>query len=129
MLLRHLLTVTAAAAALVAPAAAHAATYYVDPSGSDSASGTSPASAWRTVTRVDRAALAAGDNVLFAGGARFADQTLMPPTSGSAGARITFGSYGTGQAVLSQGIWFTSRSWLVFDNLAVDGAGAVPGIQ
>src|SRR5262249_5041856 len=43
-------------------------TYYVSPSGSDSNPGTSPASAWRTVSRVNRADLSPGDAVLFQGG-------------------------------------------------------------
>jgi hypothetical protein len=53
---------------LAMPALACAASYYVSPSGSDFAAGTSPSTAWRTVARVNSAALVAGDTVLFQGG-------------------------------------------------------------
>ena len=82
------------------PAAAASAVYYVSSSGSDTNAGTSPANAWRTIGRVNRATLAAGDSVLFAGGETFADASLAPPSSGTAAAPITFGSYGTGRALL-----------------------------
>jgi hypothetical protein len=39
--------------------------------------------------------------------------------SGSSAQRIVFGSYGTGQATLSRGIWFINDSYLTFDDLAV----------
>jgi hypothetical protein len=42
--------------------------YYVDPSGNDSRSGTSPGSAWQTVARVNSANLKAGDVVYFKAG-------------------------------------------------------------
>src|SRR4051812_16095759 len=112
---RRLGLLVAVVLTLAAPACARAATYYVSPSGSDSAAGTSPATAWNSVGRVNRASLSAGDGVLFEGGARFADTDLEPSASG-----VTFSSYGSGQANLPQGIWFASRSNLVFDNLAVD---------
>src|SRR3954454_22584965 len=104
-MLRRLLLLSAAAIALVAPACARATTYYVSPSGSDSAPGTTTSTAWRTVVHVDRTPLAPGDVVLFEGGATFADETLVPSASGSPGHPITFSSYGSGQANLPQGIW------------------------
>jgi hypothetical protein len=91
-------------------------TYYVSGSGSDSNSGMSPSQAWRTVGRVNRQVLAAGDAVLFAGGQSFADTDLEPATSGTAGHPIVFGSYGQGDAVLSQGTWFV-HDYLLFDHL------------
>jgi hypothetical protein len=92
-------------------------TYYVSPSGSDANSGTSPAGAWRTVSRVNSAHLHPGDGVLFEGGAAFGDQALMPSTSGAAGEPIVFGSYGQGSATISQGAWFV-RDDVAFENLA-----------
>jgi hypothetical protein len=96
-------------------------TFYVSPAGSDSNAGTSPTAAWKTVGRVNRATLAPGDGVLFEGGATFSDDTLMPEQSGTSVARIVFGSYGTGRATLTQGIWFASKDWLAFTNLAITG--------
>jgi Right handed beta helix region len=94
-------------------------TYYVSPSGSDSNSGTSPSSPWRTVKRVNAADLQPGDGVLFQGGATFDDDTLMPAGSGAAGSPIVFGSYGTGDAVLPLGVWFREESHFGFEHLAI----------
>ena len=96
-----------------------ATTYYVASSGSDSNPGTSPALAWKTVARVNQARLAPGDGVLFAGGQTFSDQVLMPASSGSLGRPIVFGSYGQGQATISQGAWFVQHD-LAFEDLAFD---------
>ena len=102
-------------------------TYYVSPSGSDSNSGTSPGSAWRSVGRVNRATLRPGDGVLFEGGASFSDTTLMPGVSGASGSPIIFGSYGTGQGILPQGVWFNGRSHLAFEHLQVGPVGEFQG--
>ncbi len=91
-------------------------TYFVSPLGSDGNSGLSPAAAWRTVGRVNRAVLVPGDGVLFQGGATFSDSDLEPGSSGSAAAAIVFGSYGQGQAVLALGVWFVQND-LTFDDL------------
>jgi hypothetical protein len=111
-------------AALAATGPAEARTFYVSPSGSDHRSGLSPARPWRTVARVNRARLRPGDRVLLRGRATFAN-TLMPPTSGSPGQPIFFGSYGGGRARLPGGIWFRRRHDLVFDHLAMFGAGLI----
>ena len=42
--------------------------YHVSPSGDDAASGTTPATAWRTIGRVNAATFGPGDRVLFEGG-------------------------------------------------------------
>ncbi len=102
-------------------------TYYVSRSGSDSNSGTSPSSAWRTVNRVNRASLRAGDGVLFEGGATFSDSTLMPSVSGAAGSPVIFGSYGQGNAVLSQGVWFKGYDYLAFEHLTIGPEGNLQG--
>src|SRR4051794_34689208 len=112
---RRLCLLVAVALTFAAPACARAATYYVSPSGSDSAAGTSASTPWKTVGRVNATTLSAGDTVLFQGGATFSDTDLEPTGSG-----VTFSSYGSGQANLSRGIWFATKSNLVFDNLAVD---------
>ncbi len=110
----------------VAAATIEARTYYVSPSGSDSSSGISPAHPWRTVQRVNRARLAPGDGVLFQGGGTFSDDALMPQGSGAEGAPIVFGSYGSGEATITQGVWFVGSDWLTFDKLAL---GPQAGLQ
>lgn len=106
---------------------AQAATIYVSPSGSDSNAGTSTAAPWRTVSRVNNAALQPGDVVSFEAGATFSDATLMPQTSGTDSARITFNSYGSGRATLSypQGaVWLApGRNYLSFQGLDLTTGG------
>jgi len=119
---------TAAFVATYAPVPAiTGTTYYVSPSGSDSNSGTSPISAWRTVKRVNEASLAPGDGVLFQGGATFSDETLMPETSGTVGSLIVFGSYGTGNATLPKGVWFRGKDDLAFEHLTIESEGNLQG--
>ena len=91
-------------------------TYYVSGSGSDQNAGTSPARAWRTVARVNRAVLRPGDGVLFVGGQTFGDGDLEPSASGTAQDPIVYGSYGHGDAVVSRGAWFV-QDHLTFDHL------------
>lgn len=105
----------------VSPVAITGTTYYVSISGLDSNAGTSPSSAWRTVGRVNDASLRPGDGVLFQAGQRFSDEVLMPNVSGSSGAPIVYGSYGSGKALLPRGIWFRGVSSLAFQDLAISG--------
>ncbi|HEV3053113.1 MAG TPA: right-handed parallel beta-helix repeat-containing protein [Solirubrobacteraceae bacterium] len=95
-------------------------TYYVSPSGSDSNAGTSPDAPWRTIRRVNDARLAAGDRVLFAGGARFAGTTLIPDTSGTDSAPIVFASYGGRNATIVDGVWFV-QNHVTLEHLNLEG--------
>lgn len=104
--LRRLVSATFAAgvaAALLPLATAESAvaaggtTYYVSPSGNDSASGTSPSHALRTPGRVEGLNLQPGDKVLFQRGATFSGK-LGVWRSGTAAKRITIGSYGSQRA-------------------------------
>jgi Right handed beta helix region len=102
-------------------------TYYVSPGGSDSNSGTSPSSPWRTVRRANEADLRPGDGVLFQGGAVFSDDALMPASSGAPGSPIVFGSYGSGNAALALGVWFDGHGDLAFSHLTVGPSGNLQG--
>ena len=64
--------------------------YYVSAAGSDASDGLSGTTPWKSVAKVNAAALVAGDAVLFNSGDTFYG-TLTPTTSG-----ITFGAYGAG---------------------------------
>ena len=83
-----------------------AADYHVSPSGDDAADGLSPERAWRSIARANRhlaeAGLAAGDRLLFAGGAAHeTDQALaLAPARlrGTAERPVTIASYGSGRA-------------------------------
>jgi hypothetical protein len=77
-------------------------TYCVANSGSDSNSGTATGanctgtvSAWQTIAHVNAQHFSPGDSILFQDGGIWREE-LIPPSSGSSGSPITFGSYGSG---------------------------------
>jgi len=88
--------------------------YYVKTGGSDAAAGTSDATAWATIGKVNTewaaGTFAPGDSILFNRGDTFSDATLMPDESGTSGSPITISSYGTGDKPLISG-WTTISSW------------------
>jgi len=70
--------------------------YYVDgTSGNDSNSGTSPATAWRTLGKASSAALNAGDQLLFKRGGTWSG-TLTVSKAGTPEKPIVVGAYGSG---------------------------------
>lgn len=69
--------------------------YYVSNDGSDSNNGTSPETSWETVEKVNSSTFNAGDAILFKAGDEFEGHIIVPST-GTSGARITFGAYGYG---------------------------------
>ncbi len=88
-------------AAMAASAAATAATWHVDSSGGDdSADGASPATAWRTLDRVNKAAIAPGDRVLFKRGGLW--RGALRPASGEPGKPVTYSWYGSGPKPIIQ---------------------------
>src|SRR5690349_3874505 len=123
-MLRRALMLAFAFALVAQPALARE--YYVAPNGDDGAAGTLQAP-WRTVARVNSAALQPGDAVRFAGGGVW-HAMLAPGASGTSAAPIVFGTYGTGRAVLDgtnasgfAGVAVNGRSSLVFEHLALRG--------
>jgi Bacterial Ig domain/Fibronectin type III domain len=129
--LRTAVVSTLVAGSFVLATPAFATTYFVAPTGADTSSGTSPSTAWRTVARVNAAALQPGDVVQFAGGAVFSGS--LQPKSGAAGLPVTYTSYpgpnSEARATLSGGldpsghhsIFFdTGAHNLVFSNLIAD---------
>ena len=89
---------------LLAGRPAAATTYYVSIRGSDAQAGTTLATAWRSVQRVNATTLQPGDQVLFAGGQTFVGGLVLgAATRGTAAQPISFGSYGEGWATISSG--------------------------
>jgi hypothetical protein len=90
MLLRfaHLLPIVG----FLCASAAEAATYYVRSGGSDSADGRSHATAWASLSRVNRHSFAAGDSVLFHEGHRWVGQ-LTVDWPGTNSTRAVVGAY------------------------------------
>ncbi|MFI1028766.1 discoidin domain-containing protein [Streptomyces sp. NPDC020951] len=69
--------------------------YYLDATlGRDTAAGTSPATAWRTLAKANATTFAPGDRILLKAGEQWQDQQLWPKGSGSAGRPIAVSAYG-----------------------------------
>ncbi|CAN7719057.1 right-handed parallel beta-helix repeat-containing protein [Paenibacillus sp. LjRoot56] len=78
-------------------------TYYVDAgNGSDSNNGTSTATAWKTLTKVNSTTFQPGDRILFEAGNTWVGQ-LYPKGSGTSGSPIIIDQYGTGAKPKFQG--------------------------
>jgi len=93
-----------------------AATFYVDATnGIDTNDGLSPATAWKTVAKVNGSTFSAGDQILFKRGQVW-NESLVPPSSGASGNPIVFDAYGTGEAPTLTGyVGLPSASW-TFDS-------------
>jgi len=92
------LFITIALLLLLWPSLGWAAIYYVDTTtGDDEDTGLSEALAWQTITHVNAASFNADDQILFKCGETWTLQGgLEPPSSGTSGHPIIFGSYGEG---------------------------------
>lgn len=93
-------------------------TYYVSLSGNDSASGKTPATAWRTLSKVNATIIPPGSRILLHGGDRFAGWLrLGKQDAGSSAKPVTIGSYGSGVATIDA----RGESGItVFDTAGVD---------
>jgi hypothetical protein len=81
-------------------------TYYVSNSGSDSNSGTSTSSPWKTISKVQNflGSLRPGDSVLFQRGGVWNEMlNAGVDIVGTSSARITFGNYGSGNLPIIDG--------------------------
>jgi Right handed beta helix region/Polysaccharide deacetylase len=90
-------------------AGACAATYYVDPSGSNGNDGLSPQTPWRTLLKVGISTFQPGDQVLFKRDGVW-NEWLTPPSSGTAGNLIKFDAYGNGRPPEFTGRYTTTSS-------------------
>ena len=110
-------------------------TYYVSPTGSDTANGTSSGTAWQTLSKAEAqlSLLQPGDAILFEGGQVFDNSNgdfwgVYQSAGGTALSRITIGSYGTGRAtircgVIANGFMLYETSGWVLRDLILDGNG------
>jgi hypothetical protein len=74
-----------------------AASYYIDDrAGDDTAEGTTPARAWRSLEPVNKKTFKPGDQILLHAGSRWEGVSLHPLGSGTAAAPIVLGRYGDG---------------------------------
>src|SRR5262249_12687628 len=88
---------------------ARAATYYVDPAGSNANDGLSPQTAWRTLLKVGISTFQPGDQILFKRDAVW-NEWLTPPSSGTTGNPIKFDAYGNGKPPEFTGLYQTKAS-------------------
>ena len=79
--MRLLKSILLSAIAIALPASGFAASYYVSPTGSDAAAGTSMSTPWKTIAKVNSAPLGSGDQVFFLRGGIWREM-LVPSTSG-----------------------------------------------
>jgi len=73
----------------------YATTYYISPGGNDSSNGTSPQTAWKTISKLNNITLQPGDYVLFQAGYSWREE-LEVTASGTKGNLIHYGRYGEG---------------------------------
>lgn len=105
-----------------------ASTYYINTQGDDGAAGTSPATAWRTIDRVNATTFQAGDRILFAAGQTFSGSlALHTAGTGVAASPIIVSSYGSGRATISSGnacgMYVQNAAGIDVRRLAFVGAG------
>ena len=84
-------------AGISAPASAAGITYYVSAAGSDSNTGTSSSTPWKSLSKVNSTVLRSGDTVRFRRGDTWTGG-LVANQSGAAAAPITLNGYGAGNA-------------------------------
>jgi hypothetical protein len=104
-------------------------TYYIRPGGNDTAAGTSPATAWRTLARASQAQLLPGDRLMLCGGHSYSG-TLKLDTydGGSATKPVQISSYGTGRATIvsrTSGIVVYDTGGIAISRLAIAGNHAM----
>ena len=77
----------------------HPSTYYVSCDGNDNLDGLTPATAWKTISRVNKMQrYHAGDRILFRRGDLWKENiSLSPKGDGNRNARITIGAWGNGE--------------------------------
>jgi hypothetical protein len=90
-------------------AGASAATYYVDPSGSNANDGLTPQTPWRTLLKVGISTFLPGDSILFKRDGVW-NEWLTPPSSGAAGNLIKFDAYGNGRPPEFTGRYLTTSA-------------------
>ncbi|HYF31305.1 MAG TPA: hypothetical protein VD993_09315 [Chitinophagaceae bacterium] len=104
------------------------ATYYISPSGDDNYAGTTPATAWKTIQKLNTIQLHPGDSVLFQGGAVFSGNIYLEANdSGTPSQTVYIGSYGTGRPVIQAGtgfgVWAYNCAGIHLAKLVIQGSG------
>ena len=112
-------------------------TYYISLNGNDSNKGTTAATAWKTIAKINATNFAPGDKILFQGGQTFSGSVQLTSKDGNSQTNpVVVSSYGTGDATISSGgstgihLFDTGGIWI--ENLNITGtpsSGSQAGIQ
>ncbi|MBX7257627.1 MAG: right-handed parallel beta-helix repeat-containing protein [Candidatus Hydrogenedentes bacterium] len=102
--------------------------FYISPLGNDSNNGSSPESAWKTLSRVNKQRLEPGDTVHLDGGHEFEGNLVFDSSdSGHPSNPLTVTSYGQGRATIrvaqGDGVFAENRSGIHLKNLTIRGPG------
>ena len=105
-----------------------AAIYYVSPSGNDNSSGLSPATAWKTIAKVNSIIIQPGNTILFEGGQIFSGGIYIDNNDANDTSKIvTISSYGLGKATISSatsyGLYAYNTQAFTVSNLIFAGSG------
>lgn len=106
-----------------------ATTYYISPTGSDSAAGTTPSTAWRTINRVNATTFYPGDHILFqAWETHYGSIYLSPASHGTTADPIVIDIYDSGSSATirsgnSYGIYAYNTAGITIKNLNIAGSG------
>ncbi len=103
-------------------------TYYISPNGNDQANGTSAATAWKTISKLNGINLLPGIVVLFEGGAYFSGSIYLDAADANDAINpILISSYGTGKATIrsgaSAGFFAYNTKGFEISNLVFEGSG------
>jgi hypothetical protein len=105
---------------------AFATNYYVSSTGSDLSSGTSVASAWATISKVNSVVFLPGDGLFFEGGQSFSGNIILSAGEANDPSNIfTISTYGTGPATINtgtgNGFYAYNTAGFSISNLIFDG--------
>jgi hypothetical protein len=107
---------------------AQAITYYISPTGNDSQAGTSPSTAWQSISKLNSMTLLPGTIVMFEGGKNFPGTINLDASDANDPANpILISSYGTGKATIQSGAGmglyaFNTKGFKISD-LIFEGSG------
>lgn len=117
---------TSAPTPVIRMAAVPLRTFYFSLAGDDANDGLSIGAPKKTITAANALSLVPGDAILFRGSDIFVG-SLVAQAGGSAGSRITWGSYGGGRATISsgasRGFYGEDKAYITVRDLTLLGAG------
>ncbi len=104
--------------------------YYISPAGSDAGDG-HKAAPWKTIDKLNKTRLTAGDTVYFEGGQTFAGNVFIDSANATANSPVLITSYGNSRAIINGGnstaVTLYKCSYVHITNINCTGAGRKTG--